>query len=77
MITRLSIESIIQPMQMIRAERWHMNWEYVVYRLSHGLHFAIMKNIADINPQHPIFHIRIQKAYSRRFIRCNIAPIQV
>ncbi|EJW69839.1 hypothetical protein WUBG_19254, partial [Wuchereria bancrofti] len=53
-----------------------MNWEYVVYRISHGLHFAIMKNVADMSPQQRIVYVRARKAYPRRFIRCSIAPIQ-
>ncbi|VDO55729.1 unnamed protein product [Brugia timori] len=76
-VVRLSHESILQPMKMQTAERWHMNWEYVVYRISHGLHFAIMKNVADMSPQQRIVYVRAQKAYPRRFIRCSIAPIQV
>ncbi|VIO92628.1 Uncharacterized protein BM_BM9262 [Brugia malayi] len=75
-VVRLSHESILQPMKMQTAERWHMNWEYVVYRISHGLHFAIMKNVADMSPQQRIVYVRAQKAYPRRFIRCSIAPIQ-
>uniref|UniRef100_A0A1I8EC28 Uncharacterized protein n=1 Tax=Wuchereria bancrofti TaxID=6293 RepID=A0A1I8EC28_WUCBA len=75
-VVRLSHELILQPMKMQTAERWHMNWEYVVYRISHGLHFAIMKNVADMSPQQRIVYVRARKAYPRRFIRCSIAPIQ-
>lgn len=64
-------------MEMKTAERWHMNWEYVVYRVSHGLHFAIIKNVTDMSVQQNVIYIRVQKAYPRRFIRFNIAPIQV
>uniref|UniRef100_A0A0R3RHH1 DBD_Tnp_Mut domain-containing protein n=1 Tax=Elaeophora elaphi TaxID=1147741 RepID=A0A0R3RHH1_9BILA len=74
-IARLSSESILPSMQTEIAERWHMNWEYVVYRISHGLHFAIMKNITDITPRHTAIYIRAQKDYARRFIRCNIASV--
>ncbi|EFO22137.1 hypothetical protein LOAG_06345 [Loa loa] len=75
-VTRLSYELILRPMEMETAERWHMNWEYVVYRVSHGLHFAIMKNVADMNPQQRAIYIRIQKAYPRRFMRSIIAPVE-
>ncbi|KAL4003261.1 hypothetical protein ACH3XW_6860 [Acanthocheilonema viteae] len=75
-VTRLSSELILPPMEMEMAERWHMNWEYVVYRISHGLHFAIMKNITDMTPQQRVIYTRIQKCYPRRFIRSNIAPVQ-
>uniref|UniRef100_A0A8R1Y2I5 Uncharacterized protein n=1 Tax=Onchocerca volvulus TaxID=6282 RepID=A0A8R1Y2I5_ONCVO len=75
-IIRLSSEMIIRPMKLEFAERWHMNWEYVIYRISHGVHFAIIKNITDMNPQQIAIHIRAQKAYPRRFIRSIIAPVQ-
>lgn len=64
-------------MKMKIAEWWHVNWKYVVYRISQGLHFAIMKNITDTTPQQRIIHIRMQKYYPRRFIHSNIAPVQV
>lgn len=76
-VARLSSASILPPMQMEMAERWHMNWEYVVYRISHGLHFAIMKNITDVTPRQKVIYINVQKCYPRRFIRSNIAPVQV
>ncbi|VDK71078.1 unnamed protein product [Litomosoides sigmodontis] len=75
-IARLSSESILPPMKVETAERWHMNWEYVVYRISHGVHFAIVKNITDTVPLQKVLHIRMQKYYARRFTRSNIAPIQ-
>ncbi|CAG9531371.1 unnamed protein product [Cercopithifilaria johnstoni] len=75
-VVQLSSKLILPPMEMEMAERWHMNWEYVVYRISHGLHFAIMKNIADITPQQRVIYIRTQKCYPRRFIRSNIALVQ-
>ncbi|VDO82010.1 unnamed protein product [Onchocerca flexuosa] len=68
---------ILRPMKPEIAERWHMNWEYVVYRISHGVHFAVVKNIADMNPQQIAIYIRAQKVYPRRFIRSIIAPVQV
>ncbi|KAM3722510.1 UPF0045 protein [Dirofilaria immitis] len=75
-IVPLSSELILQPMKVEIAERWHMNWEYVIYRISHGIHFAIMKSIIDMNPQQTVIYIRAQKVYPRRFIRSIIAPIQ-
>lgn len=54
-----------------------MNWEYVVYRVSHGVHFAVKQCVADLSPQEPVTYVRVQKAYPRRYVRSITAPIQV
>uniref|UniRef100_A0A915PJT6 MITD1 C-terminal phospholipase D-like domain-containing protein n=1 Tax=Setaria digitata TaxID=48799 RepID=A0A915PJT6_9BILA len=76
-VAQLSYELILQPMKIETAERWYMTWEYVVYRVSHGVHFAIMKSITDISSQERVLHIRVQHIYPKRFIRSVIAPVQV
>lgn len=74
--TQLSNEVILRPLKMQTAERWRMSWEYVVYRVSHGVHFAVIQRIADITSQQQAVYVRVQKAYPRRFIKSVIAPVQ-
>ncbi|VDM99252.1 unnamed protein product [Thelazia callipaeda] len=76
-VSQLSYQLILQPMKMQTAERWHMNWDYVTYRVSHGAHFAITQYFNDVIPRHLVIQICAKKIYPRRFIRFIVAPVQV